>query len=134
MGTGVTYASKLQSVNIQEALPSLDRNDEEFLKKSGKRKAFHVGGNSSCRQHIHRHYAIYQERCKAANIPEHHWAIPRIIWNRMEDERKGKKVEMQGTLDGFVEQPVGPIVYMCENILHAVTQFVAVDDQVCTHQ
>lgn len=52
----------------------------------------------------------------------------------MEDERKGKKVETQGTLDGFVEKPVGPIVYTRENILHAVTQFVAVDDQVRTHQ
>ena len=52
----------------------------------------------------------------------------------MEDERKGKKVETQGTLDGFVEKPVGPIVYTRENILHVVTQFIAVDDQVCTHQ
>ncbi|KIJ89855.1 hypothetical protein K443DRAFT_36633, partial [Laccaria amethystina LaAM-08-1] len=67
------------------------KNDDEFVKKSGMRKAFHTGSNSSCRQHIRQHYAIYQERCKAANILEHHWAIPRIIWKKMEDERMGKK-------------------------------------------
>jgi hypothetical protein len=97
------------------------------------RKAFHTGSNSSCRQHIRQHYAIYQERCKAANILEHHWAIPRIIWKKMEDERMGKKAGRQETLDGFVGKAAGPIAYTRENVLHVVTQFVAVDDQVSTH-
>ncbi|KAI0278182.1 hypothetical protein BC826DRAFT_874247, partial [Russula brevipes] len=51
-----------------------------FIKKSGPRKAFHTGGNSSCRQHLRQHYEIYQNRCKEANILEHHWAVPRTIW------------------------------------------------------
>jgi len=50
----------------------------------------------------------------------------------MEEEQKGKDVGKQGTLDGFVGKQA-PIVYMHENTLHAVTQFVAVDDQVSTH-
>ena len=40
----------------------------------------------------------------------------------------------QGTLDGFIRKPAGPIVYMCENVLHVVTQFVAVNNQVSTLQ
>ena len=52
----------------------------------------------------------------------------------MEDERRGKKVGRQGTLDGFVGKQAGPIVYTRENVLHAVTQFVAVDDQASTHR
>ncbi|KIK00943.1 hypothetical protein K443DRAFT_36310, partial [Laccaria amethystina LaAM-08-1] len=58
-----------------------------------------------------------------------HWAIPRIIWKKMEEERMGKDVGRQGTLDGFVEKQAGSVVYTRENTLHAVTQFVAVDDQ-----
>jgi len=117
-----------------EFLLSFNRNDDEFVKKSGKRKPFHTGGNSSCRQHIRQHYAIYKEQCKAANILEHHWAIPCIIWRKMEDERMGKKAGGQETLDGFIGKPAGPIVYTRENVLHVVTQFIAVDDQVSTHR
>ncbi|KAF8240406.1 hypothetical protein L208DRAFT_1068752, partial [Tricholoma matsutake] len=62
------------------------KNDDEFVKKHGKQKVFHTGGNSSCQQHIRQHYEIYQQWCKEANIPEHHWAIPCLIWKRMEDE------------------------------------------------
>ena len=94
-----------------------------------------MGGNSSCRHHIRQHYLIYQQRCKDGNIPEHHWAIPRSIWKIMEEEKKGKKVvslAMQGTLDGLLISNVAPVVpvFTRENLLHAVTQFVAVDDQV----
>jgi len=52
----------------------------------------------------------------------------------MEDKRMGKKVGGQETLDGFIGKPAGPIVYTCENVLHVVTQFIAVDDQVSTHR
>ena len=54
----------------------------------------------------------------------------------MEEERRGGKkggLMTQGTLDGSLversEKPV-PLVFMHENVLHAVTQFIAVDDQV----
>ena len=51
----------------------------------------------------------------------------------MEEEQTGKDVGKQGTLDGLMGKEVGPTVYTCENTLHAVTQFVAVDNQVSTH-
>ncbi|KAF9230185.1 hypothetical protein BU15DRAFT_57513 [Melanogaster broomeanus] len=41
--------------------PDHCREDNRFVAKNGKRKAFHVGGNSSCRQHIHGHYELYCE-------------------------------------------------------------------------
>jgi hypothetical protein len=109
------------------------RNDASFIKKNGKRKAFHTGGNSSCRQHIRQHYEIYKQRCKEGKIPEHHWAIPRPIWNKMQDEKRGIKTERQGTLDGLLIKKTEPLVFSRENVLHSVTQFVAVDDQVKTH-
>jgi len=76
---------------------------------------------------IYQHYEVYQQWCKDANIPEHLWEIPRIIWQKMEEEQRGKKVGRHGTLDGFIRKPAGPIVYMHENVLHVVTQFVAVN-------
>lgn len=107
-----------------------NRNDEEFVIKYEKHKAFHTGSNLSCRQHIHQHYEVYQKRCKEENIPEHHWAIPHTIWNKTEDEKKGVKRGKQGTLDKLMKKSEAPVVFTCENALHLVTQFVAVDDQV----
>ena len=117
-------------VNTHEGF---DRNDGGFMKKYGKRKAFHTGGNSSCQQHIRQHYDVYQQRCKEENIPEHHWAIPRPIWKKMQEEKKGTMGERQGTLDELIRKPSGPQVFTRDNVLHSVTQFVAVDDQVNTH-
>lgn len=53
----------------------------------------------------------------------------------MEAEKKGLKVatqRTQGTLDGLLIANVAPVVpvFTRENLLHMVTQFVAVDDQV----
>jgi hypothetical protein len=47
---------------------------------TNEKKAFFVGGNSTCWAHIRQHYNIYKERCKAGNIPENHHAIPRHIY------------------------------------------------------
>ena len=59
--------------------------------------------------------------------------MPRTVWREKEAERRGENVEnvaKQGTLDGLlIEAPLVP-VFMHENLLHMVTQFVAVDDQV----
>jgi hypothetical protein len=115
---------------MSNSYEGIDRNDDGFVKKYGKRKAFHTGGNSSCRLHIRQHYIVYQERCKAENIPEHHWAIPRPVWKRMQDDKRGVKMERQGTLDGLLKKQKEPLVFTRENVLHFVTQFIAVDDQV----
>jgi len=54
----------------------------------------------------------------------------------MEEEKQGKhmKGERQGMLKGFFGKSIEPVVFTQENILHIVTQFIAVDDQVSTHQ
>ncbi|KAF8181780.1 hypothetical protein BJ912DRAFT_1023504 [Pholiota molesta] len=67
------------------------KNDKEFVKLSGMRKAFHKGGNSSCRTHIRQHYDLYKERCAKDSIPMNHWAIPRPIWNEMEAEKEAMR-------------------------------------------
>ncbi|KAG6372845.1 hypothetical protein JVT61DRAFT_7273 [Boletus reticuloceps] len=37
------------------------KDDEKYIQKHTKWKAFHVGSNSSCHQHIRSHYALYKE-------------------------------------------------------------------------
>ena len=54
----------------------------------------------------------------------------------MEEERRGGKkggLIMQGTLDGSLverSEKLVPLVFACKNVLHLVTQFIAVNDQV----
>ncbi|KAF8067557.1 hypothetical protein FPV67DRAFT_1561917 [Lyophyllum atratum] len=62
----------------------------KFLATHGKRKALHVGGNSSCRAHIRQHYELYKVRCEANGIPIDHHAVPRHIWKAMEAQEKGQ--------------------------------------------
>ncbi|KIM55593.1 hypothetical protein SCLCIDRAFT_85934, partial [Scleroderma citrinum Foug A] len=63
------------------------KEDKIFVQKYGKRKAFHLGGNSSCRQHIRIHYKEYQQRCAEGNIPENDHAVPHEI---LEKQRRAK--------------------------------------------
>jgi hypothetical protein len=96
------------------------------LNEKGQRNAFFTGGNSTCRAHIRQHYTLYKERCKEANIPENHHAIPRPLWNKMQEEKaKGKK---QTTLDGLLKNV--PKEFTRDGILRAVSQFIACGDQV----
>ncbi|KIM51949.1 hypothetical protein SCLCIDRAFT_86780, partial [Scleroderma citrinum Foug A] len=52
---------------------------QELLARYGKRKAFHTGSNSSCRQHIRSHYELYKARCAERGVSEHHHALPRTL-------------------------------------------------------
>ncbi|KAH9000751.1 hypothetical protein EDB83DRAFT_2324577 [Lactarius deliciosus] len=65
-----------------------------------KRKAFHMGSNSSCCVHIWQHYELYKQRCKDKNIPENHYAVPQVIWKELQELRANPKVMRQGKLDG----------------------------------
>ncbi|KAF8270622.1 hypothetical protein EI94DRAFT_1770791 [Lactarius quietus] len=56
------------------------KSDKHFVKKKGKHRAFHKGGNSLCCAHAHQHYTIYKAKCKAVEIPINHWAVPCEIW------------------------------------------------------
>ena len=96
--------------------------------KGGKRSTFFTGGNSTCRAHIRGHYKVYKERCQENGIPENHHAIPREILKQMEEEKSmGKK---QTKIDNMLEKSKMPCEFSREDVLHAVAQFVACDDQV----
>ena len=52
---------------ILEILLSFERNNEDFVKKHGKRKAFFTGGNSSCHdvaQHLHNEFVKWLAELK----------------------------------------------------------------------
>jgi hypothetical protein len=106
------------------------RANVAFVKENGKRRALHAGGNSSCRAHIRKHYPLYKERCKDLDIPENHYALPRDLWKKMQEEKKNPKAKQQGNLDGTFKAIKGPVDFTREGVLDAVARFVACDDQV----
>ena len=116
-----------------QLLTRTTRDDEDFVRLHGKRKAFHKGGNSSCRLHVRQHYDLYKERCEKANIPVNHWAIPRLIWKVMEEE---KDARARGQLTKKEQQQLafqtvtGPREFTRARTLHAVTKLIATNDQV----
>ncbi|KAH9041793.1 hypothetical protein EDB85DRAFT_1886448 [Lactarius pseudohatsudake] len=108
--------------------------DTVLVKKYGKQKAFHIGGNSSCRAHIRKHYELYKQRCKDENIPENHYAVPQVIWKELQNLKANPKAKRQGKLDGPLGSMKGPSPHAQEftqdGVLHAVARFVACGDQV----
>jgi hypothetical protein len=110
------------------------RNSEKFSKLNGKRKAFHKGGNSSCHFHIRQHYEVYNNKCKAADIPVNHWAIPRPIWKAMEEEKaaekQGRMTKKQGQQRLDFKLVVGPREFTRLGILEAVATLIATNNQV----
>lgn len=101
---------------------------------NGKRKAFHKGGNSSCRFHIRQHYKVYKKKCEDAGIPVAHWAIPRPIWKAMEEEKEEAKrgqvtkKKTQQLLD--LASVTGPREFTRARTLEAVTKLIATNNQV----
>src|SRR5271155_3790374 len=110
------------------------RDNKDFVKGHGKRKAFHKGGNSSCRLHICQHYVLYKEKCEKAKVPINHWAIPREIWRVMEESKEAEKQETQmkkGKQQQLAFKTVtGPCKFMRAGVLHAVTKLIATNNQV----
>lgn len=101
----------------------------------GKRKAFHKGGNSSCRAHLRQHYDLYKEKCEKANVPVNHWAIPRETWKAMEAEKEDEKrgrLSKKGTQQELSFQVVNGAYteFTRAGTLHAVTKLTAVNNQV----
>ena len=94
------------------------------------RKCFFVGGNSTRQSHIRsQHYSIYEERCKAKDIPMNHWTIP----NAVKNPAAAAETTAQTTLNGFTQK-----VWMCpefspDKVKKAVIAFVVCDNQV-SHQ
>lgn len=59
-----------------------------------------------------------------------HHAIRRKEFKLMQQKKKNPKAKIQATLDGTVKTLNAPRVFTREGVLHAVTQFIACDDQV----
>ena len=132
---GVLFASELtHNKSPENKYSARVRTDESFTRANGRRKAFHKESNSSCRLHIRQHYEVYVEKCKKANRPVHHWAIPRSIWRVMEEEKEAAK---RGQLTQEQQQQrldfpavTGPREFTRAGVLHAVTKLIATNCQV----
>jgi hypothetical protein len=96
-------------------------------KEVSERKAFSTGGNSSCQSHIRQHYKLYEDRCEKAGIPENYHAIPRQLWKKMQEEKKLNQL----TIEDMVKIEHIPMSkqFTRDGALHAITRFVACDDQ-----
>lgn len=110
------------------------RCDECFIRVHGKRKAFHKGGNSSCRMHVRQHYQLYKSRCEKADIPINHWAIPRDVWKVMEEEKvaekQGRRTKKQQQQLISFETITGPREFTRGGVLNAVTKLIATNNEV----
>ena len=107
----------------------LTKNREKTNLKGGKRSVFFTGGNSTCWAHIRCHYDIYKQRCDEKDIPVNHHAIPRQVLRAIEEEKlNGGKAQVK--IYQVLEKTAGPWEFSREDVLHAVVQFVACDDQV----
>jgi hypothetical protein len=59
------------------------------------------------------------------------WAIPRVLWKEMEEQKKGKAGgARQSNLDGQFESLSAPKVFTCEGVLEAIAKHIICDDQV----
>lgn len=108
--------------------------DENFLKINGKCKAFHKGGNLSCRLHLRQHYDIYKEKCKKGGIQINHWAIPRETWKTMEEERmaakEGRLMKKQQQQELDFKKVAGLREFTRAGVLNAVMKLIATNNQV----
>jgi hypothetical protein len=95
-----------------------------------KQKAFHAGGNSSCRVYIWQHFPLYKQQCKNGDIPKNHHALPQPLWRELQEAKKNSKAMQQGKLDGMFKAIKAPAEFTREGVLQAVAWFVACNDQV----
>ena len=101
-----------------------------FVVKHTLQKAFHVGSNSSCRQHIRSHYELYKARCAEWNIPEHHHAVPHEL-ERARKKHASKEAGQKNLTDMFgVTSRTKSKEFSREEVLRCVAEFVVCDNQV----
>lgn len=126
---GAFYADEWQLAMRQQAGLSCIIRANKGVIKEGKKKAFFIRENSSCWAHIHQHYEIYKEWCKAGNISEsHHMLSQDLYWQMKADKKVTGGTQL--TLDGALRKPTEAKIYTCDVATLAVAQFVACDDQV----
>jgi hypothetical protein len=68
------------------------------------------------------------------NVPINHWAIPRDIWQTMEEEKeaakRGKPMKKQQQQELQFKSVTGPRNFTRTGILHAVASLIATNNQV----
>ena len=94
------------------------------MKKNGLRKAFDVGSNSSCCQHIRSHFDLYKEQCEEKKLKVHHHAMPPEMVQVQNQAKKQKK------LDGMLPTRKVEREFSWERVLEAVAEFIVCDGQV----
>jgi hypothetical protein len=94
-------------------------------------KAFFKGRNLSCRLHICQHFTLYKKRCEKGNIPINHWAIPRSIWKKMEEEKGVKKQVTKKQVQQALsfKAVTGPREFTRVGILQSITELIATNNQ-----
>ena len=101
-----------------------------FVVKHMLQKAFHVGSNSSCCQHIRSHYELFQARCAEQNIPEHQPAVPHEL-ERARKKHASKEAGQKNLTDMFgVASCTKSKEFLREEVLRCVAKFVVCDNQV----
>ena len=78
-----------------------------FIVKHTLWKAFHVGSNSSCCQHIRSHYELYKACCAKQNIPVKSRSTP--VRGPVKSGRKRTKEKGRGLDKGLVRPELRPI-------------------------
>jgi len=129
MVAGVMSASKLLFLIKNLSLTWVCRKDEVFVVKHTLRKAFHVGSNSSCRQHIRSHYELYKACCAEQNIPEHHHAVPHEL-ERVRKKHASKEAGQKNLTNMFgVASHIKSKEFAREEVLRCVAEFMVCDNQ-----
>ena len=100
-----------------------------YVWQHGRCKAFHVGSNSLCHQHIWEHYKLYKECCAESGLKESHHVIPRDIARAKLEEKKQKK-DGQWKLDGIAWKASQLVEFLWEGVLKAVAEFIICNNQV----
>ena len=97
-----------------------------FVAKHTLRKAFHVGSNSSCRQHIRSHYELYKARCAEQNIH----AVPHEL-ERARKKHASKEAGQKNLTNMFgVASRTKSKEFSREQVLRCIAEFVVCDNQV----
>ena len=88
-----------------------------------------MGSNTSIHHHLWAHFDVYKKLCGDVGIPLHHYAFPQMTWDAL--EKKEKQKDKQQILDNVLTKSKAIKEFSRDTILHAVTQFVVCDNQVC---
>jgi hypothetical protein len=122
MDNGAIYAGKSSKYYLCLPVLLLTREDVDFVKKHGLRKAFLTGSNTSCRNHIRQHYEYYHQKCKELGISENWRCVPEDV---MEERESGnKRKQLQSRLDVHMVKSTAPTEFKPEVTLQKIAEMI----------